>query len=70
MSQVQSRARGTNSKYSLAYIVQSECVLRFDNEAGRGDHKHIGFVESDYRFTTPEQLLADFWSDVDKWRDE
>jgi hypothetical protein len=57
-------------KYSLAYVVQGECVLRYDNEAGKGDHRHIGVVESAYSFTTPEQLLADFWSDVDKWRDE
>ncbi len=57
-------------KYSLAYIVQGECVRRYNNEAGKGDHKHTGLVESSYRFTTPEQLLADFWSDVDEWRDE
>lgn len=57
-------------KYSLAYVVSGECVLRYDNEAGKGDHKHIGLAESDYRFTTPEQLLTDFWSDVDEWRDK
>ena len=56
-------------KYSLAYVVHGKCVLRYDNEAGKGDHKHTGQVESDYKFTTPEQLHADFWSDVDKWSD-
>ena len=55
-------------KYSLAYVVAGECVLRYDNEPGKGDHKHVGDVEVAYRFTAPEQLLADFWSDVDRWR--
>lgn len=55
-------------KYALAYVVRNECVLRYDNEAGKGDHKHIGVDEVAYRFTTPEQLLADFWADVDSWR--
>jgi hypothetical protein len=57
-------------KYSLAYVVAGECVLRYDNEPGKGDHKHRGGVEAAYRFTTPQQLLADFWSDVDQWRPE
>jgi hypothetical protein len=55
-------------KYALAYTVAGRCVLRYDNEAGKGDHKHVGDLEIAYRFTTPEQLLADFWSDVDRWR--
>lgn len=55
-------------KYSLALIVDCECVLRYDNEAGKGDHKHVGTVEATYVFTTPERLLADFWADVKNWR--
>ncbi|WP_244285745.1 toxin-antitoxin system TumE family protein [Caballeronia concitans] len=55
-------------KYSAAYIVRNVCVLRYDNERGKGDHKHVGEVETPYAFTTPEQLMADFWSDVDQWR--
>lgn len=27
-------------KYRLAYVVNGECVLRYDNEAGKGDHRH------------------------------
>lgn len=57
-------------KYALAYVVRGECVLRYDNEAGKGDHKHLGAVEMPYRFTTPAALLADFWRDVDRWRSE
>ena len=55
-------------KYSLAYIVSSACVLRYDNEAGKGDHKHVGPMEKSYSFIDPEQLLTDFWFDVDRWR--
>lgn len=52
-------------KYSLAYVVHGECMLRYDNEAGKGDHKHSGGQESPYNFTSPEQLLDDFWADVE-----
>lgn len=57
-------------KYSLAYVVAGKCVLRYDNEPGKGDHKHLNTVEVPYRFITPARLLADFWSDVDRWRSE
>lgn len=62
------RASGHEFKYSLAYVVESECVLRYDNEAGKGDHIHWADEDRFYNFTTPEQLLADFWLDVDTWR--
>ena len=52
-------------KYSLVFVVRGVCVLRYDNEAGKGDHKHIGDVETPYSFTTPAALIADFWRDVD-----
>jgi Family of unknown function (DUF6516) len=55
-------------KYRLALVVDGECVLRYDNEAGKGDHKHFAGEQSHYGFTTPAQLLADFWNDVDRWR--
>jgi len=44
------------------------CVLRYDNEAGKGDHRHVDATETAYAFTTPDRLLADFWKDVDNWR--
>jgi hypothetical protein len=55
-------------KYALDYVVAGQCVIRYDNEAGKGDHKHFGDVEMPYAFTTPAKLLADFWFDVDQWR--
>jgi len=54
-------------KYRLAYVVRGECVLRYDNEAGKGDHRHRGNREEPYAFTDVDQLLADFWADVDEW---
>ncbi len=67
---VPSKVRGSRHeyKYALAYVVAGVCVLRYDNEAGKGDHRHIGDREEPYRFTSPERLLADFWADIDRWR--
>ena len=48
-------------------MVNGICVLRYDNESGKGDHKHAGDKEVEYTFTTPEALLDDFWKDVDNW---
>lgn len=55
-------------KYRLALIRDETCVLRYDNEAGKGDHRHSGGREQAYAFTGPEALLADFWRDVERWR--
>jgi hypothetical protein len=55
-------------KYRLALVVAGECALRYDNETGKGDHRHLGDVESSYAFSSYEKLLADFWDDVDIWR--
>ena len=55
-------------KYRLALVVAGECVLRYDNESGKGDHRHVGGTETAYTFSGYETLLADFWSDVDTWR--
>ena len=55
-------------KYRLALVINGRCVLRYDNETSKGDHKHIGDEESPYAFTSPRALLDDFWHDVDNWR--
>lgn len=55
-------------KYSLSLVVEGACVLRFDNEAGKGDHYHVGGDELPYCFTTLPALLNDFWQQVDQWR--
>ena len=55
-------------KYRLALVVNGRCVMRYDNEAGKGDHKHVGEDKIPYVFTTSQALLDDFWNDVDNWR--
>lgn len=55
-------------KYRLALVVDNRCVLRYDNESGKGDHRHVGEEEMPYSFTTPRALLDAFWSDVERWR--
>jgi hypothetical protein len=57
-------------KYRLAYVVEGHCVLRYDNEAGKGDHRHFGENESNYTFQTPEKLIADFERDIARWNHE
>jgi len=54
-------------KYRLAFVVDEVCVLRFDNETGKGDHKHVGAVEVPYVFTSLAQLATDFWDEVEQW---
>ncbi len=61
---------GHSFKYRLAYVVEQVCVLRYDNETGKGDHRHWGEKESSYRFSTPEKLLADFQRDIERWNHE
>ena len=56
--------------YRLAYVVDRVCVVRYDNEAGKGDHRHFGEKESNYTFHTPEKLLADFERDIERWNRE
>jgi len=51
-------------KYRLALVRDGMCLLRYDNEAGKGDHRHLGDAERRYTFTDADSLLADFWRDV------
>ena len=55
-------------KYRLAYVVDSECVLRYDNEVGKGDHRHVGTHEMPYVFVSVDRLLDDFLVDVAAWK--
>jgi Family of unknown function (DUF6516) len=43
-------------KYRLAYVVNSECVLCYDNEAGKGDHQHVGTEKALYVFVSVDQI--------------
>jgi hypothetical protein len=57
-------------KYRWAYIVNEICVFRYDNESGKGDHRHWNERESEYAFAGPDKLLADFQADIERWNHE
>lgn len=51
-------------KYRLAFVVAGECVLRFDNEAGKSDHRHLRRKQFNYAFRSMEKVLLDFNAEV------
>jgi len=55
---------GHSYKYRLAYVVEGKRLVGYDNERGKGDHKHLNEHEAPYRFVNPQQLMADFMADV------
>lgn len=57
-------------KYRLAYVVEGECVVLYDNERGKGDHRHFGKSQRSYEFSSVDRLLADFGSDIARWNRE
>lgn len=54
----------TPYKYRLVYAVDGRRLIGYDNEQGKGDHRHLGKREQVYRFISPQQLMADFMADV------
>ena len=63
-----SRGSEHGFKYRLAHVANGRCVLRFDNEVGKGDHMHVEEVEVPYAFTDLQALQADFWRVVSRRR--
>ena len=55
-------------KYSLVYIVSGRRVLGYDNERGKGDHRHVGNHEEAFAFSSIEELLARFTAEVEAMR--
>jgi hypothetical protein len=54
-------------KYRLYFGAGGISRVRYDNERGKGDHRHVGNQEFAYGFSSIEQLLRDFESDVERW---
>jgi hypothetical protein len=50
------RRPGTQFKYPLVHVVAGQCVVRYDNERDKGDHRHFGNKQRAYGFTSPDQL--------------
>ncbi len=57
-------------KYSLFYGWPGRRLVGYDNEGGKGDHRHVQGTEEAYAFSTPEQLIEDFMADVRRSRGE
>ena len=55
-------------KYSLFYGYPGRRLVGYDNEPGKGDHRHLEDEESSYRFTTVEKVIEDFLADVRRAR--
>jgi hypothetical protein len=51
-------------KYSLFFGRPGERLVGYDNERGKGDHKHIKGFEYPYSFSSIDQLFADFRRDI------
>ena len=54
-------------KYSLFYG-PGRSLVRYDNERGKGDHRHYGKHEEAYKFSSVENLIRDFQRDIDELR--
>lgn len=56
---------GHSFKYRLVFVRDGKRVVGYDNERGKGDHKHLGQRELPYKFVDIETLMADFLRDVE-----
>ena len=55
-------------KYSLFYGRPDERIVGYDNERGKGDHRHVDGREEPYSFVDVETLVRDFLADVEERR--
>ena len=59
-------------KYRLYLGRAGKALVRYDNETGKGDHRHVGpnQAEQPYAFTTVDRLLEDFLTECELfgWR--
>jgi hypothetical protein len=54
----------------LFYGYPGQRLVCYDNERGKGDHRHIEGREEAYAFTTVEALIGDFLADVNETKHE
>jgi len=56
-------------KYRLYYgLADGTCIVRYDNETGKGDHRHKRDQEEPYQFKDVETLVAGFLKDIEEAR--
>ena len=52
-------------KYRLVFVKDERRLVGYDNERGKGDHRHLAERELPYVFVDIDTLLRDFLSDVE-----
>ncbi|MCW2249183.1 hypothetical protein M2352_004843 [Azospirillum fermentarium] len=55
-------------KYRFVYVSGGTRVLGYDNERGKGDHRHTVDGEEPFVFQSVDDLLERFVSDVEEYR--
>ncbi|WP_029134623.1 DUF6516 family protein [Sedimenticola selenatireducens] len=60
-------------KYRLYYGQPGQCLVRYDNEQGKGDHRHYRDGEGNereeaYSWVSVQQLMVDFKGDIEQLR--
>jgi hypothetical protein len=55
-------------KYRLYYGKNGQRIVGYDNERGKGDHKHIHGIQYPYTFTGLDTLVNDFLHDMKEAR--
>lgn len=55
-------------KYRLQAHRRGQTLVRYDNETGKGDHRHFGHREERYEFESMARLIEDFIADVERLR--
>ncbi len=53
-------------KYRLVFVRGGDRLVGYDNERGKGDHKHLLGQQMVYVFVDIDRLIADFLGDVEK----
>lgn len=46
---------------------KGNCLVRYDNESGKGDHKHVKNKEIPYQFVDVDTLVKDFYYDIERY---
>ena len=55
-------------KYRLAYVERGKRIVGYDNERGKGDHRHFAGREEAFAFESIDALLTRFVAEVEAWR--
>jgi hypothetical protein len=60
-----SAERPNGLKYRLhCSKIDGSLLVRYDNESGKGDHRHFRSKEEPYQFKDVDTLIADFIRDI------